>query len=97
MLIKKQAAVPFSEITPKDLYLSRRKFLNERRWLGQRLLRASVCTRAHSCPLSLRPTRWSQAKERRLGEFLKRPTLIFNGYGDQVASLYNGTDLKKYF
>ena len=41
--------------------------------------------------------RWSQAKERRLGEFLKRPTLIFNGYGDQVASLYNGMDLKKYF
>jgi sulfoxide reductase catalytic subunit YedY len=41
--------------------------------------------------------RWSQAKERRLGEFLKRPTLMFNGYGDQVASLYSGMDLKKYF
>jgi sulfoxide reductase catalytic subunit YedY len=40
--------------------------------------------------------RWSQAKERRLGEFLMRNTLIFNGYGDQVASLYNGMDLKKY-
>ena len=40
--------------------------------------------------------RWSQAKERRLGEFLKRPTLMFNGY-DQVASLYAGMDLKKYF
>lgn len=40
--------------------------------------------------------RWSQAKERRLGEFLKRPTLMFNGY-DQVASLYSGMDLKKYF
>jgi sulfoxide reductase catalytic subunit YedY len=39
--------------------------------------------------------RWSQAKERRIGEFLKRPTLMFNGYGDQVASLYNGMDLKK--
>ena len=39
----------------------------------------------------------SQASERRLGEFYKRPTLIFNGYGDQVASLYNGMDLKKYF
>lgn len=39
--------------------------------------------------------RWSQAKERRLGEILKRPTLMFNGYGDQVASLYNGMDLKK--
>jgi sulfoxide reductase catalytic subunit YedY len=37
----------------------------------------------------------SQASERRLGEFYKRPTLIFNGYGDQVASLYNGMDLKK--
>jgi sulfoxide reductase catalytic subunit YedY len=39
--------------------------------------------------------RWSQSSERRLGEFLKRPTLMFNGYGDQVASLYNGMDLKK--
>jgi methionine sulfoxide reductase catalytic subunit len=41
--------------------------------------------------------RWSQAKERRLGEFLKRPTLMFNGYGDQVASLYTNMDLKKNF
>jgi sulfoxide reductase catalytic subunit YedY len=41
--------------------------------------------------------RWSQAKERRIGEFLKRPTLMFNGYGDQVASLYKGMDLKKNF
>jgi sulfoxide reductase catalytic subunit YedY len=39
--------------------------------------------------------RWSQAKERRLGEIFKRETLMFNGYGDQVASLYNGMDLKK--
>ncbi len=41
--------------------------------------------------------RWSQAKERRIGEFFKRPTLMFNGYGDQVASLYSGMDLKKNF
>jgi methionine sulfoxide reductase catalytic subunit len=41
--------------------------------------------------------RWTQAKERRLGEFVKRPTLMFNGYGDQVASLYSGMDLKKNF
>jgi methionine sulfoxide reductase catalytic subunit len=40
---------------------------------------------------------WSQAKERRLGDFFKRPTLMFNGYGDQVASLYSGMDLKKYY
>ncbi len=40
--------------------------------------------------------RWSQAKERRLGEFFKRPTLLFNGY-DQVASLYTGMDLRKNF
>jgi methionine sulfoxide reductase catalytic subunit len=39
--------------------------------------------------------RWSQAKERRLGEFLKRPTLKFNGYGDQVAALYSGMDLRR--
>jgi sulfoxide reductase catalytic subunit YedY len=41
--------------------------------------------------------RWSQAKERRIGEFLKRDTLVFNGYGEQVASLYRGMDLKKFF
>jgi sulfoxide reductase catalytic subunit YedY len=41
--------------------------------------------------------RWSQAKERRIGEFFKRDTLMFNGYGDQVAAMYNGMDLKKYF
>jgi methionine sulfoxide reductase catalytic subunit len=40
--------------------------------------------------------RWSQARERRLGEFSKRPTLMFNGY-EQVASLYSGMDLKKNF
>lgn len=40
--------------------------------------------------------RWSQKTERRLGDFFKRPTLMFNGY-DQVASLYTGMDLKKYF
>jgi sulfoxide reductase catalytic subunit YedY len=39
--------------------------------------------------------RWSQAKERRLGEIFKRPTLMFNGYADQVAAMYNGMDLKK--
>jgi methionine sulfoxide reductase catalytic subunit len=41
--------------------------------------------------------RWSQAKERRIGEFRKRDTLMFNGYGAQVASMYAGMDLKKYY
>ncbi|HYA30571.1 MAG TPA: protein-methionine-sulfoxide reductase catalytic subunit MsrP [Acidobacteriota bacterium] len=41
--------------------------------------------------------RWSQATERRIGEFMRRKTLPFNCYGDQVASLYKGMDLKKYF
>jgi sulfoxide reductase catalytic subunit YedY len=41
--------------------------------------------------------RWSQATERRIGEFRRRPTLMFNGYADQVASLYAGMDLKRYF
>jgi sulfoxide reductase catalytic subunit YedY len=41
--------------------------------------------------------RWSQASERRIGEFLRRKTMTFNGYGDQVASLYSGMDLKKNF
>ncbi len=41
--------------------------------------------------------RWTQARERRIGEFSKRPTLMFNGYAEQVASLYRGMDLKKNF
>jgi len=39
--------------------------------------------------------RWSQATERRIGELRRRDTLMFNGYGDQVASLYSGMDLKR--
>ena len=41
--------------------------------------------------------RWSQAKERRIGVFARRPTLPFNGYAEQVASLYAGMDLKKFY
>lgn len=41
--------------------------------------------------------RWSQAKERRIGEFLKRKTLMFNGYADQVEQLYAGMDLQANF
>ena len=41
--------------------------------------------------------RWSQARERRVGEFRRRPTLPFNGYADQVASLYAGMDLRASF
>jgi sulfoxide reductase catalytic subunit YedY len=41
--------------------------------------------------------RWSQAEERRIGEFRLRDTLMFNGYADQVAHLYAGMDLKRYF
>ncbi|MDO9599773.1 MAG: protein-methionine-sulfoxide reductase catalytic subunit MsrP [Azoarcus sp.] len=39
--------------------------------------------------------RWSQATERRIGDLRKRPTMMFNGYADQVASLYQGMDLRK--
>ncbi len=39
--------------------------------------------------------RWTQAKERRIGEFRKRETLMFNGYAEQVASMYSGMDLRK--
>jgi len=41
--------------------------------------------------------RWSQARERRIGEFLKRKTELFNGYQEQVAHLYTDMDLKKHF
>ncbi len=41
--------------------------------------------------------RWTQAKERRIGELTKRKTLLFNGYADQVGELYRGMDLTKYY
>lgn len=41
--------------------------------------------------------RWTQSKERRIGKLLKQPTLMFNGYGDQVADLYSGMDLRKFY
>jgi methionine sulfoxide reductase catalytic subunit len=41
--------------------------------------------------------RWSQATERRIGELSRRPTLMFNGYGEQVAHLYDGMDLKGFY
>jgi sulfoxide reductase catalytic subunit YedY len=41
--------------------------------------------------------RWSQASERRIGELGRRPTSMFNGYGEQVASLYEGMDLAKFY
>jgi sulfoxide reductase catalytic subunit YedY len=41
--------------------------------------------------------RWSQATERRIGEFFRRKTLPFNGYGDEVASLYRGQDPRQLF
>jgi sulfoxide reductase catalytic subunit YedY len=41
--------------------------------------------------------RWSQARERRIGEFLRRRTLPFNGYADEVAALYSGMDLRASF
>ena len=41
--------------------------------------------------------RWSQASERRIGELRRRPTLPFNGYAEQVASLYAGMDLEEHF
>jgi sulfoxide reductase catalytic subunit YedY len=41
--------------------------------------------------------RWSQARERRIGTFGRRPTLMFNGYGEQVGHLYRGMDLSRYY
>ena len=41
--------------------------------------------------------RWTQKTERRIGEEGRRPTLMFNGYTDEVGSLYSGMDLKKYY
>ncbi len=41
--------------------------------------------------------RWSQASERRIGEFTRRKTLPFNGYAEEVAHLYDGMDLREFF
>ena len=45
----------------------------------------------------LRPQCGELRCERRIGEFRRRKTLMFNGYGDQVARLYSGMDLRKFF
>ena len=45
----------------------------------------------------VRHPRWSQANEQRIGEFSRRETLMYNGYADEVAKLYDGMDLKKNF
>jgi len=41
--------------------------------------------------------RWTQGTERRIGEFLRRPTLMFNGYEEEVSHLYKGMDLNKFY
>jgi methionine sulfoxide reductase catalytic subunit len=41
--------------------------------------------------------RWTQGTERRIGEFLRRPTLMYNGYEEEVSYLYEGMDLRKYY
>ncbi|MBI4186034.1 MAG: protein-methionine-sulfoxide reductase catalytic subunit MsrP [Chloroflexi bacterium] len=41
--------------------------------------------------------RWAQSSERRIGELERRPTLLFNGYAEEVARLYQGMDLRKFF
>ena len=41
--------------------------------------------------------RWLQSSERRIGELKRRPTLLFNGYGEEVAHLYKDMDLTKFF
>lgn len=41
--------------------------------------------------------RWSQASERRIGDFRRRETLMFNGYEEEVASMYAGMNLNKYY
>jgi sulfoxide reductase catalytic subunit YedY len=41
--------------------------------------------------------RWTQARERRIGTLFPRQTEMFNGYGDQVAQMYAGMDLKKFY
>jgi sulfoxide reductase catalytic subunit YedY len=43
------------------------------------------------------PVRWDQRYERRIGTFFRRKTVMFNGYGDQVAHLYTGMDLRKFY
>ena len=46
---------------------------------------------------NVRHPRWSQATENRIGEYTRRPTLLLNGYAEQVENLYSGMDLKKFF
>ncbi len=58
-----------------------------------------VAPREYGFYANVNPTvdhpRWSQARERRIGDLFKRPTLMFNGYAEQVAGLYRGMDLRR--
>ena len=57
----------------------------------------SLLLACHNVNPAVDNPRWSQKRERRIGEFRKRPTLAFNGYGDEVAHLYEGMDLTKLY
>jgi len=62
---------------------------------------ATATPREYGFYANVNPTvnhpRWSQARERRIGEWGRRDTVMFNGYADQVASLYAGMDLTRFY
>jgi sulfoxide reductase catalytic subunit YedY len=96
-----QNGAPIRLVTPWKYGFKGCKSIVHIRLTDQEPLTAWVRRAAHEYGFyaNVNPTvdhpRWSQATETRVGEFRRRPTLMFNGYADQVASLYSGMDLRK--
>jgi len=102
-VLPKQSGAPVRLVVPWKYGFKSAKSIVAIRFVEKQPLTAwmRAAPREYGFYSNVNPTvdhpRWSQAKERRIGEFRKRDTLMFNGYGDQVARLYSGMDLKRYF
>ena len=91
MLIKKAGEIPSSEITSQSVYLNRRKFL-----AGAAVAGVAAAAGLHDLILPKVAEAANKIDGIRKSSFSTNER-IFNGYGDQVASLYSGMDLRKNF
>ena len=104
MLIKHIPEISSSEITDKRHFLNRREFLRSAGLTATAAAAGvfgseSAAANEYGFYANVNPSvdhpRWSQATERQIGEFFRRKTLMFNGYADQVQTLYAGMDLRR--
>ena len=95
MLVRKAPDIRSSEITDEKLYLNR--FVESQPATAWSMSNPREYGFLRERQSGGDHPRWSQARERRIGEFFKRKTLPFNGYQDQVASFYACMDLRKFY